>query len=88
MWSSINGEIVFNFIKHCQPVYSLASNPTGTVLATGSLGGYVSLWSLVDGSLIADMRETGDTFDVSWSSDGKMLCSCFSSGNLSVLHVK
>jgi hypothetical protein len=30
------------------------------------------------------MRGSGDTFDVSWSFDGSMLCSCFSSGVLQV----
>jgi len=31
------------------------------------------------------MKGMGDTFDVSWSHDGKMLCGCFSSGSLQVV---
>ena len=31
------------------------------------------------------MRGVGDTFDVSWSSDGQMLCSCFSSGTINIM---
>jgi transducin (beta)-like 1 len=34
---------------------------------------------------IQEMRGNGDTFDVSWSFDGALLCSCFSSGALSVI---
>jgi transducin (beta)-like 1 len=33
---------------------------------------------------VREMRGSGDTFDVSWSFDGSMLCSCFSSGVLQV----
>lgn len=45
------------------------------------------MWSLTNGNLIRDVHGTGDTFDVSWSHDGTMLCSCFSSGSLHVLDV-
>jgi hypothetical protein len=36
---------------------------------------------------IREVHGVGDTFDVSWSHDGTMLCSCFSSGSLHVLDV-
>lgn len=36
---------------------------------------------------VREVHGTGDTFDVSWSHDGTMLCSCFSSGSLHVLDV-
>lgn len=84
--------------------YILCIALTGTLLAVGSLKGYVSLWNLKDGSLVCiahvfccaayvliveciqvrEFKEPGDTFNVSWSSDGKMLCSCFSKG---IVHV-
>ena len=67
-----------------QPCYSIASNPDGTLLAVGSLKGYVSIWSLKDGTLVRELKEPGDTFNVSWSHDGSMLCSCFSKG---IVHV-
>lgn len=88
VWSVEDGSIVFNLSRHGQPVYSLASNPSGSTLATGSLGGYVTLWSLEDGSMENEVRGMGDTFDVSWSNDGSMLSSCFSSGAINIMLVK
>ena len=34
---------------------------------------------------VREIKGLGDTFDVSWSYDGAMLCSCFSSGALFIL---
>lgn len=59
--------------------------PVGDFIATGSLGGNVSIWSLSKGSCLREVQGSGDTFDVSWSADGTLLCSCFSSGTLCVL---
>ena len=84
-WSAITGGVVYNLRRHAQPVYSIAPSPTGDYLATGSLGGVVSVWSLPDGSLVHESKGGGDTFDVSWSHDASMLCACFSSGVLQVL---
>ena len=84
-WSAITGGVVYNLRRHAQPVYSIAPSPTGDYLATGSLGGFVSVWSLHDGSLVHESKGGGDTFDVSWSHDASMLCACFSSGVLQVL---
>jgi transducin (beta)-like 1 len=84
-WSAITGGVVYNLRRHAQPVYSIAPSPTGDYLATGSLGGFVSVWSLHDGSLVHESKGGGDTFDVSWSHDATMLCACFSSGVLQVL---
>jgi hypothetical protein len=36
---------------------------------------------------ISEVRGMGDTFDVSWSSDGSMLSSCFSSGAINIMLV-
>jgi WD40 repeat protein len=44
--------MVFNLRRHAQPVYSISSNPTGELLATGSLGGHVSVWNLKTGELV------------------------------------
>jgi len=85
IWSADTGNLVFNLRRQAQPVYSIAPSPSGDYLATGSLGGSVTVWSLKDGSVIREMRGQGDTFDVSWSHDGSMLCACFSSGTLLVI---
>ena len=88
IWNAETGALVHTLRRQAQPVYSIAPNPRGELLATGSLGGYVSVFSLVDGSLVREIRGGGDTFDVSWSHDGTMLSSCFSSGALHVLDTR
>lgn len=88
VWSPDTGALVFTLRRQSQPVYSVSPSPNGELLATGSLGGHVSLWSLTDGSLIREIRGEGDTFDVSWSPDSSMLCSCFSSGKLYILDAR
>lgn len=85
VWSGSTGELVFNLCKQVQPVYSLAPSPDGDYIATGSLGGNVAIWSLAQGHCLREVQGSGDTFDVSWSADGSLLCSCFSSGTLCVL---
>lgn len=85
VWSGSSGELVFNLCRQVHPVYCLAPSPDGECIATGSLGGNVSLWSLAQGHCLREVQGSGDTFDVSWSADGSLLCSCFSSGTLCVL---
>eukprot|EP01032_Pedospumella_encystans_P016381 gene16381-18691_t len=85
VWSGETGVLVYNLCKQVQPVYSLAPSPDGEFIATGSLGGNVSIWSLRKGDCLREIQGTGDTFDVSWSADGSLLCSCFSSGMLCVV---
>lgn len=87
VWNALSGTMIHNLCRQSQPVYSIAPSPNGEYLATGSLGGHVSVWSLTGGDLLREMSGSGDTFDVSWSHDGSMLCSCFSSGTLHVLDV-
>jgi transducin (beta)-like 1 len=77
--------MMFDLCRQTQPVYSLAPSPNGEYVATGSLGGNVSIWSLQQGEAVRELQGSGDTFDVSWSADGGLLCSCFSSGMLCVL---
>jgi WD40 repeat protein len=60
-------------------------NVLGTLLAVGSLKGYVTLWSLKNGSMVREIKEQGDTFQLSWSADGKMLSSSFSKGLLHIM---
>lgn len=84
LWSDA-GIHLLDLCKQVQPVYSIAPSPNGKFVATGSLGGNVSIWSAKSGHLVMEIQGTGDTFDVSWSSDSKMLSSCFSSGQVYVL---
>lgn len=85
IWSSVNGQQLHSLRRQSQPVYSISASPDGELLATGCLGGYVAVWRLSTGTLVCESRGSGDSFDVSWSSDGGMLCCCFSSGAMHVL---
>ena len=76
---------MFTLRRQPQPVYSINPNPSGDLIATGTLEGYVSVFSLEDGSLVREIKGVGDTFDVSWSHDGSKMSCCFSSGALHVL---
>lgn len=84
VWNSSTGEQVFSLSQHAQPVYSLAPSPVSHLLAAGSLGGSVCIWSLLTGELLQEFQAEGDTFDVSWSHDGSLLCCAFSSGKVLV----
>lgn len=88
IWDANTGELTYNLRRQAQPVYSISPSPDGNFLATGSLGGYVTVWNLNDGTFVREIRGDGDTFDVSWSADGTMLCACFSSGSLSVIDMQ
>jgi transducin (beta)-like 1 len=82
VWDAAHGKELHTISRHNQAVYSLAPSPNGQLLAVGSLGGYVSVWKLSDGTLSSEFRGTGDTFDVSWSADGTLLSSAYSSGSV------
>ena len=51
-WDASTGAVVHNLKRHMQPVYSIAPSPGGLTLATGSLGGFVCVWNMQDGSLV------------------------------------
>lgn len=74
-------------VIHSSHIYRLVFIHTGTLLAVGSLKGYVTLWNLKSGAMVREIKEQGDTFHVSWSTDGKMLSSCFSKGLIHVMLV-
>ncbi len=86
VWDANSGAMLLDLKRHLQAIYSIAPSPNGKLLATGSLGGYVCVWSIETGMLVHEFRGAGDTFDVSWSHDGSMLCACFSSGTLNIVH--
>ena len=85
IWNAEDGACVFTLRRQPHPVYSISSDPSGALIATGSLGGYVSVFSLENGSLVREIKGPGDTFDVAWSYDGTKMSCCFSSGALHVL---
>jgi transducin (beta)-like 1 len=88
VWNVDTGSTVFILRRQNQPVYSIASSPSGDYLAAGSLGGYLTIYNLRDGSVVHEIKGVGDTFDVCWSHDGSMLSACFSSANLIILNTR
>ena len=85
IWNAIQGTCMHTLSRHQQALYSIAPSPSGEFVATGALGGYVSIWKIADGSLHKEFRGTGDTYDVSWSADSTLLSSCFSSGTIKIV---
>ncbi len=85
IWNGTQGTLVHTLARHNQPLYSIAPSPDANYVAVGTLGGHVSIWKISDGSLYREFKGTGDTYDVSWSSDGTLLSSCFSSGTIRVV---
>lgn len=85
IWNGSTGVVLHTLSRHSQPLYSLAPSPNGELLALGALGGHVSIWKISDGQLYREFRGTGDTYDVAWSADGRLLSACFSSGAIRVV---
>ena len=56
VWTGESGKLIFNLCKQVHPMYSLAPCPSGDLVATGSLGGNVSIWSLATGKLVSVTR--------------------------------
>ena len=40
------GECIFTLAKHTEPVYSVAFNPTGDLVATGSFDKCLHVWNV------------------------------------------
>ncbi|MBD2365319.1 hypothetical protein H6G36_29910 [Anabaena minutissima FACHB-250] len=58
-------------------IFAVAFNSTGTQLATGETHGYVRLWSVLDGQLLATFaRNANWVWSVQWSPNGEKLASC------------
>ena len=58
VWHGETGKAIYTLGQHTQPVYSVSPSPYGFLLATGSLGGHISVWSLRDGSLVSHTYST------------------------------
>lgn len=72
------GTTVFSLKGHPQPVYGLAFNPAGTVLATGDETARLYLWDVKTGKKIKEfVREpkghTRGIYGISFSVDGKLI---------------
>ena len=62
---------------YVDPLYALAANPDGSLLATGDHHGHVQLWELTAAEPTATLLKghTALVDDVAFSSDGRLLAS-------------
>ena len=72
-------------VGHKGQVAELAASPDGSLLASASWDGFVGLWSLGDGSLLAMLKGHGGVVnDVVFSDDGSLLYSASADGTIRV----
>jgi telomerase protein component 1 len=76
IWSHSAGVVVKSFEGHQKPVFSLAFNNTGTMMASGSGDRLVKLWDLTTGTEVATLAAHKDcACSVGFSPDGSRLVS-------------
>lgn len=55
-------------------MYTIAFSPNGDLLASGSLGGQLNIWSVRSGKLVRTFNQgSADIFEVAWNSNGTRL---------------
>lgn len=65
LWDPVVGKCLHRLQRHDKKVYTVAFSPDGDLIASGSLGGQLYVWSAKDGSVIKSFRGDSDIFDVS-----------------------
>ena len=74
LWDTEIGVCAFILRNHTKKVYTIAFSPDGTMLASGSLGGQLNIWSVATGRLIRAFNlGSADIFEVAWNSKGTRL---------------
>lgn len=74
LWNPRTGTLSRTLSEHSQ-VWSLAFNPDGQILASGSQDGTLNLWNWRTGELIRTLRHSDPVIDVVFSPDGQTLSS-------------
>ena len=60
--------------SHTKKVYTIAFSPDGKLLASGSLGGQLNIWSVPNGQLVKTCDQgAADIFEVAWNAAGTRL---------------
>jgi WD40 repeat protein len=75
VWDGEAGEGRFALKWHTAPTTSVAFNPNGSILASGSLGKTVRLWDTGTGQCLRTLGHTDQVYSVSFSADGSILAS-------------
>ena len=77
LWDVERGQDLHTLAKHTEPVYSVAFNPCGDLLASGSFDKCLHIWSVKDGSLVKTLKGGSGIFEVAWNSTGDKVSACF-----------
>ncbi|MDP2435664.1 MAG: hypothetical protein Q8P67_07975 [archaeon] len=88
LWDPETGKCVDTLVGHTDPVYSVAFNPTGDLIASGSFDRKLHIWSVKDGTFVASFEAAGGIFEVGWSASGNHIAVADSNQTLSVLDVR
>lgn len=87
LWDSATGKMVSRFAAG-PLIEGLDVSPDGTLLASGSAGGEVALWSPEQNRKVADLCKSGPpVHSVAFARDGKLLASGHSDGIIRVWNV-
>ena len=70
---------------HSEPVYTIAFNPDGQYLLSGSFDKCLHVWSVKDGALIKTYQSSGGIFEACWSNDGRKMAACHADNTVSVI---
>jgi len=74
LWDTEIGVCQHTLRNHTKKVYTIAFSPDGNLLASGSLGGQLNIWSVPNGKLVKTYSQGGaDIFEVAWNASGTRL---------------
>jgi len=79
LWDINTRQLLFILEGHNEQVASVAINPSGTLIASGSMDGMIALWDITSGKLLRTLNGNVDgLYSLEFSPDGHLLAS----GNL------
>ena len=85
LWDVERAAAVHTLRGHSDPVYTIAFDPAGDFLLSGSFDKLLHVWSVKDGSLVRTYKSSGGIFEACWSSDGRKLAACHADNTVSVI---
>ncbi|XP_076815895.1 putative E3 ubiquitin-protein ligase HERC1 isoform X3 [Clavelina lepadiformis] len=73
--------------NHGDRITRLAFNPAGLLLATGDVGGRISVWSLHDQSLLQSLENNGHVTSTTWLSEYLLVTSSSDAKHMNILSI-